>query len=371
MSFFAILVLAFFFCSAHATEPSSLEGTSVTGVGALLPGTSVHLEPVDTSKTYFGSSPAVAKEEFPRLDSASLYRVQSFTNPPAINANTDNQINTQLNTLQALASQGNLLVQEETLKASSPNCVVFNGPATCSLQNELPVYQAGLFDFAGLFSNIAQSSPPSSPQPRLRQSDEEVVHALDKSIKKVNSKTSANQKKILSSCDEENDSFPSKEKISSCGLQQALQAYNANKSRLHKDIIVLNDFSDGTLRGKMWFLRPDGTPANILAQNPISVVRGPGGFGSGKGTLKTPQGALLTLPYRPPRNGNVKDGIELEGLESENRDTYKRGILLHGWNTYTPTEGCLGVAGTLDTRAHGERTLGLPPYYLDELKKNL
>ena len=57
--------------------------------------------------------------------------------------------------------------------------------------------------------------------------------------------------------------------------------------------------------------------------------------------------------------------------ESGNKDIHSRGILLHGWDPYNPTSGCLGVSGNIQTRKRGSRTLGLPPPYLDQLKKGI
>ncbi|HEY8272727.1 MAG TPA: hypothetical protein VIG33_17670 [Pseudobdellovibrionaceae bacterium] len=363
MLFASVLTLVFLSSSAYATDTASLEGLSVTEIGAIPKNSKVVLEPVDPSKTYFQSanSGANGSEGFQTISPAAFYSVKSFSNSAP--STPDNA------TLQSLASMKSLLIQQADLTQNSRNCVPSIAGLTCTLQNEVPAYKSGFFDFVAYLAN--RMNPTSwLPPDRTTEvdskpaSDGQVVQALEKAVTQVNSKVSATQKSLSLNC--ETPPLPPP-----CGVQQALQAYHAHKNEITKDIIVFNDFSDGKIMGKMWLLNSDGTPAKILQQNPIPVSRGPSGFGSGDGSLKTPNGALLTKSYRPPREGNVKDGIELVGLDPDNKDVHSRGILLHGWNPYTSTEGCLGVAGTLETGVHGKRTEGLPPYYLDELKKTV
>lgn len=147
---------------------------------------------------------------------------------------------------------------------------------------------------------------------------------------------------------------------SACAMNQAREAYqNAQKNgRKVADFMVVTDFSDGGTTGKMWFMGPMGNKVNLGVPNPLEVSRGSGGFGAGVGSQRTPDGAVITRAYRPPRGGNILNGIELDGLEAGNRDIHGRGVLLHGWSPGQPTQGCLGIAGTLQTRSGTNAVLG-------------
>lgn len=155
-----------------------------------------------------------------------------------------------------------------------------------------------------------------------------------------------------------------------CGLKQAQAAYESAKAsgKVTNDIMIVNDFKTGAAKGKMYFVHADGSMAtNVGVPNPIEVARGDGGFGNGGGSGRTPNGAIYTGAYRPPRGGNVKDGIDLYGLEPGNKDITGRGVLLHGWNPNSVTHGCLGIPGTLTT-GRGRANFG---NYLDILKTGL
>jgi hypothetical protein len=369
MIFTSIIALLLLSSPAPAAEKSSLEGMSVSPAGGLSKGSSVTLEPADPSKTYFESSLSKTGN-FDTMDAKSLYNVK-FSPPVGPLTSEDHE-------LQGLANMNKLLIQDVDLRQHSPNCVLSSAKTTCILQNDVPVFTSGLFDIKSyMLSKLGSLGRKSAhaTEPSDQNRDHEIVEAMGTTLKRVHSTVSGNQKSIIKDCDEKNRAFnlgPKSDEATHCGIQQAIQAYQENKHRIKKDIIVFNDFGRGQLTGNMWFLNTDGTPAKVLSENPIPVARGVGGFGTLHTSNKTPDGALLTNAYNPPRPGNVKDGIELEGLEAENKNSKDpRGILIHGWNSNAPTHGCLGVAGTLNTKTRGKRVLGTSPPFLDELKKTL
>lgn len=154
-----------------------------------------------------------------------------------------------------------------------------------------------------------------------------------------------------------------------CAIQKA-QAH-LGRHRDLQDVMIVNDFSDGGVTGKMWFLKADGSLANVGVPNPIPVSRGSGGFGRGVGSQRTPDGAICAIPTGIPRAGNIKDGIELKGLEgSKNNDIHSRGVLLHGWNPNQPTSGCLGIQGTLTTAKASYPAMGGASHF-DRLRQTL
>lgn len=345
-----------------AAEKIAMDSESVLPIGALPKNSHITLEPVDPSKNYF----VPGKEGYDTTPARNLYNVKTLEHAEPETSDAAD--------LQALTSRKSLIVQRTDLQNFSANCLNSN---SCILQNEVPVYKSGFFDFmSSLFGGPAHWFQPENAEERTPEgANLEATDRLGQLINKGNAKASANGKSISKDCD--TDKMKARtaklgtDKTSQCGIEQALQAYKKNKSRIKKEIFIFNDFAHGGTMGKMWLLNSDGTPAKLLDQNPIRVSRGPGGFGSGKGSLKTPNGAVLTKAYKPPRGGNIKDGIELVGLEPENQDIFERGVLIHGWDPYVTTQGCLGVAGTLDSRRRGRSTLGPPPPYLDQLKKNL
>lgn len=67
-----------------------------------------------------------------------------------------------------------------------------------------------------------------------------------------------------------------KNKTLTCGVLQALEAFRKGKSegQIQKEVFIFNDFNNGGVMGKMWFLNADGAPANVVGKNPIWVSRG-------------------------------------------------------------------------------------------------
>lgn len=359
MRLISALLLSLAFHPAYGSEDLTATQT-VLPVGALSKNTKITWEDADSSQTYF--MPSATAGSYEKANSGGLLNVKSISNSALSEADTTE--------LQSRISSNSLLVQKSDLQSSSPNCLSSTGSTGCTLQSDVPVFGSGFFDMIGKFFSMLNPFNwfKSSGSKNTEEGNKEVARAMTQVIEKGNSVASGNGKSALN-CGPEGQAAPAE--VDPCGLQQALRAYRDNKSKIDQNIIVYNDFSDGGMMGKMWFLNPDGSPAHILQKNPIWVTRGAGGFGPGSGSKRTPNGAIMTKPYRPPRAGNINDGITLVGLEPGNQDILSRGVLLHGWDPYVPTAGCLGVSGTIDTDSSGRRVLGTPPPYLDELKQNL
>lgn len=367
-----MIVLSGALQSALAADEIVNHSTSLAPFGALPAKSKVSFERVADPNTYFTRSTPNGISSFEGVPQDSLLKVKSFTSSEPSTPDTDD--------LQALVQNQALMIQKSELTSSSPLCQTANNLMNCTLNSDLPVYQSGTFDFLGQFLKILN---PLTWFRALRGSepatDKDVAQAMTDTIARANSLTSGNAQSTLQKCEEDGpfqnvnlDADFQGDQNLKCGVQQALEAFRKHRDRIQSEIIVFNDFSDGGRLGRMWFLNRDGRLAkNVLRDNPIPVSRGKGGFGPGVGSLKTPNGAIMTKKYDPPRSGNIKDGIELVGLEEENKDIHRRGVLLHGWDPYNSTSGCLGVAGTIETRAKGERVLGAAPPHLDQLKKNI
>lgn len=333
-------------------------------IGALPKNSSVTLKPVNENTRYVSPQYESGSGFLKKVDNNSLYQVTEIKG-------TDNSSDSA--DLQALAKNSNLVVQQADLTTESATCSGSGSTTNCTLNTDVPAYKTGSFNliewFLGLFGLGSQkSTAPATKGVEVNESvamAEAMTEKIEKTNKTLNPKSAEN-------CDEKN--FPTalqNDKTLSCGLKQAMEALKKNKDKVKGDVFIFNDFSNGGVMGKMWILNADGSMASVLDKNPLWVSRGEGGFGNGRGSLKTPNGAIMTKAYSPPRGGNIRDGIELVGLEPENQDIHGRGVLLHGWDPYTPTQGCLGVAGTLDTRARGKATLGSAPPYLDQLKSGV
>lgn len=303
--------------------------------------------------------------------------------------------------ISSLASQGSLRVTSDDLAKSA----VCTGPAaiaqTCQVQNAIPlsvstptnpnyVYPAlaGTTGTAPMITNMA--ADPSGMQGliaalsgSLGQANGIGGSSADSSeICDTTTGSPRNSLNMLSRKKNYDGGLPGQDPGTpaqfakslggnppACGLRQAQEAFlkAREQGKVKNDIMIVNDFSNGAAKGKMWFVNSNGTLADVGVPNPIEVARGYGGFGSAPGRGGTPNGALYTTAYRPPRAGNISDGIELNGLEAENRNTIGRGVLLHGWNPSSVTQGCLGIQGRLTT-GRGSRNFG---NYLDRLKGGL
>lgn len=358
MRYILALLLGLALQPAFGSEDLTATKT-VLPLGALSKNTTITWDNVDASQTYF--VPGSSAGSYDKANSSGLLNIKSIANS-SLNE-TDNS------DLQSRIASNSLIVQKSDLKKSSPNCLTASGTTGCTLQNDVAVSGSSFFDLIGkFFSMLNPFNWFKSKEQATEEGNNKVAKAMSDVIEKGNSVASGNAKP---SCGPETGTAAPASALGQCGVRQAINAYHENKSKIDQDIIIFNDFSDGGLSGKMWFLNPDGTPANIIGKNPIWVSRGEGGFGAGAGSKRTPNGAIMTKSYRPPRSGNINDGITLVGLESGNRDIESRGVLLHGWDPFGYTAGCLGVAGTIDTDTRGRRVLGSPPPYLDELKQRL
>lgn len=282
--------------------------------------------------------------------------------------------------LAAAAAAGDLHVQAAALKAAA-DCKTVEGEQRCRLNKELNLEAAHPYEPAAFARAMMGDDPNAGAIAAGTNLETATMGALDRSLKKV---TGQDKRGIAKDdCGPEvaaASSFPGIGSLfsggfssgtpstssfmgggpPSCALSAARNAYlNAQKGgRRVADFMVVTDFSDGGVTGRMWFVGPMGNLVNLGVPNPLEVSRGQGGFGAGAGSFKTPNGAVITRAYSPPRGGNIMNGIELDGLEPGNRDIHSRGVLLHGWTPGQPTHGCLGIAGTLQTRSGTNATLG-------------
>ncbi len=363
MSLIKIALIVATIQTAHAESPSY---EAVLPVGAIRKDSTISLKPVDTTSLYF--NPAVrnttTETGFQSLDNNTLYKVKSFS---TLDTSSD------ADDLRALSANDQLVVSKTDLSGADTSCATSE---SCTLSADIPVYKSGGFNFFNWFLNLFGLGPKpqslATPVNKKSTPAEAMASAVEQKVEQTN-KILGQTKEVLPACAKELPDSLKNDRKFTCGLQQALDAFKKAKAegKTSKDVFMYNDFSSGGVMGKMYFFNADGSLAQVLDKNPIWVSRGEGGFGKGKGSMKTPDGAIVTKPYNPPRAGNIKDGIELEGLEPGNQDIFGRGVLLHGWEPYAPTQGCLGVAGTLDTMKRGRDTLGDKPPYLDQLKKGL
>ncbi|MBO9668687.1 MAG: hypothetical protein J7501_17950 [Bdellovibrio sp.] len=330
---------------------------SLLPVGSIKKGSSITVTPTSSSNTYFD----------PNQSSGS--NIRSVSNTYNVTTVSSSTSNSDTATTSALASTNQLVVQQSDLSDADASCTT---TGSCTLTSDVAVSKSGSFDFFNWFLNLFGLG--SKPQSLVTPAHFTPIGGAAAATMEGIEQSSFLSKKGMTGnfCD-----LPSQFKFNlklQCGLRMAQKAYQKAKDegKVTNGTFVFNDFSSGGKMGRMYFLNADGSVANVLEKNPIDVAAGQGNFGDSKGSLGTPDGALVTRDYRPPRNGNIKDGIEMEGLESDNRSTLSRGVLIHGWNVYSPTEGCLGIPGTLDTDTKGRRreTLDQPPY-LDQLKQGL
>lgn len=335
-------------------------------VGAIRKDSTITLKPVDAKSSFF--NPAVksttSETGFQEVDNNTLYKVKSLKTSDTSSDADD---------LKALSSNDQLVVSKTDLGSGNAGCATSE---SCTLSSDIPVYKTGGFDFINWFLNLfGLGEKPKSlvtPVQEKFTPSQAMASAMSEKIEKSN-KLLGPSKEVIPACTNQLPDHLKDDKKFGCGLQQALDAFKKAKAdgKTSKDIFMFNDFSSGGVMGKMYFFNSDGSLAQVLDRNPIWVSRGEGGFGQGKGSMRTPDGAIMTKSYKPPRGGNIRDGIELVGLEPGNQDIFGRGVLLHGWDPYTPTQGCLGVAGTIDTMKRGRATLGGEPPYLDQLKRGI
>lgn len=336
-------------------------------VGGLRKDSTIQIKPVISKSSYIDPTVQATGADFGKVQNNSIYQVQSIQSSDDSSDMAD---------LQSLAASNKLVVKTEDLSTQN-NCSYGESTSSCTLSSDIPVYKTGGFDFINWFLNLFGLGHKETPIARIPKAqttpavpEVAMANAMEKKIEQANTLVGA-KKSVNSSC---TDNLPADKRNDPrfvCGFMMAQKAFNKAKAegKLKQDLFIFNDFSDGGVMGKMWFFNPDGTLASVSDKNPIWVSRGEGGFGEGKGSLKTPNGAIVTRAYRPPRGGNISDGIELEGLEGDNQDILSRGVLLHGWDPYTPTQGCLGIPGTLTTMKRGRDALGGQPPYLDQFKQ--
>lgn len=347
--------------NAHAFAQTTYR--AVQPLGAISKGSQISVKSVGTKSTFFNPNQTDSTTEsgFKTVSNESLYEVQSIKN---------NDSSADSTTLKSLASSGDLVLNKSSLNSADQNCVT---AGTCTLNYDTPVYQSSKFNFFDWFLNLfGLGDKPKSLVTAPKDISDPKTSAAAASTALV-----TNTNRTLSgqnnACTDLPDSVKN-DPTFKCGLQMALESFNKNKAagKVSSDTFIFNDFADGEMTGKMYFFNSQGQVAQVLDKNPIPVSRGAGGFGSGGGSKKTPNGAIVTRRYSPPRSGNIVDGIELVGLESGNKDITGRGVLLHGWNPYTYTAGCLGVQGTFQSVKLGYADeMGGRPLYLDQLKSGL
>lgn len=344
--------------SAQAFAQTSYR--AVQPIGVIPKNSQIVLKNVDSKSTFFNPSATDSTTEsgFKTVSNDSLLQVRSIQNKTK---------SADIDTLKSLATDNQLIVQKSAFSSADQGCVA---TGTCTLVEDTVVQQSSKFNFFDWFLDLFGLGKPKSVVTPATKFDPKAASsaAINEQITDTNRLLSG-QNNI---CEDLPDSLKNDPKFR-CGLQQALEAHKQNKAsgKVTQDTFIFNDFANGQETGKMYFFNSTGQLTKVLEKNPIPVSRGVGGFGNGSGSKKTPNGAIVTKSYNPPRGGNIKDGIELLGLESSNKDIFGRGVLLHGWSPYAETAGCLGVAGTINTMKAGQEELGGRPLYLDQLKQGL
>lgn len=356
-------ILIFIFNLLGQSSLAENQPQAIMPVGTIPTNSTVSLLPANKNTSYF--NPALKNENgnelFQQVSPETLFKVQDLQMKIAT---------AEAASLKTLMAKEQLMIQQSAL--TSMNCTSAGVVMNCTAIKNIPVFKAGAYDFPGKYMNMFGTRAAES-DPRNVSESHAFAQALDTKISEVNKKITAN-KSITLGCPDKLPEELKNNKTLRCGLQQAQEALRKAKAEgaVKADTFIFNDFSSGAVTGKMWFLNTDGAPdKTTLDTNPIPVARGQGGFGKGNSSLKTPDGAITTLPFHPPREGNIKDGIEHVGLEPNNRDINKRGVLMHGWDPYVATQGCLGVAGSYHSNSAGHRVYGGSPRYLDDLKKGL
>lgn len=350
-------------------------------VGSLPEGSVIQVK-VDKAGDAAFSADASGARAFKSADSGDFATVTSLKNAAVVSSDHAD--------MNSYVKEGSLKVSSAQLKSSGV-CTGEGGNQSCTLSAPIALERATVFNpnsFATAVtspSGTFSSSAPVSTNPNLLFATMNAINKPLNSFKSSNGGLGAalaNCPIFNSSTNNGYDNLPSssssgfsffdKSGPPSCALRKAQDAFLKNKGqKVKQDIMIINDFSSGGVTGKMWFVNSNGTLANVGTPNPIDVARGDGGFGRGAGSHKTPNGAIATASYDPPRAGNISDGIELYGLEgSKNNDINGRGVLLHGWNPAGATQGCLGVCGSLKTRGRSYSSLGGADY-LDILKQGL
>lgn len=165
--------------------------------------------------------------------------------------------------------------------------------------------------------------------------------------------------------------------VNGCALSKARALHEKNRGKVKQDVMMIADFSQGSTPGKMYFVSAStGQLVNVGVPNPLDVAGGSGGFGdrgarNGCGNNKTPDGGLVTNPYRYEAGAIVKDGLSFTSLEpGKNGSAVTCGVKMHGWNPNQPTQGCFGLCGNLSSNSGNHPNLGGADY-LDKLKDSL
>ncbi|MGZ3842250.1 MAG: hypothetical protein ACXVCA_09195 [Bdellovibrio sp.] len=361
LSFFAVAAFGTF---SHADENTSL---AVMPAGTIPKGSTFTVEPSNSSVSYFDPAvmktnldPAVTKtngnELFEQIKADSLYQIQSINT-------TDSSL--EMADLKLLIARQQLMIQQNQMQNNpNLNCMQAGAGLNCTALTNIPAFNATPFNFADQYANLIGTSNVSPPFDSTNESHS-MVHAVQNRVFETNKKISDAGKP----CEEKNLEYSTNEKMN-CGIKQALDVYKKAKKKgeITNEVFIFNDFSNGSVTGKMWFINSNGSLANILDKNPIDVAGGEGGYGNEDGKLKTPDGALKTLPYRYRKEKQIKDAIALAGLEENNKNALARGILIHAWSPYAPTLGCLGMPGSYDSSTAGKRDYGGTPKYYDQLR---
>ncbi|WP_413586735.1 hypothetical protein [Bdellovibrio sp. HCB274] len=333
---------------------------AIQPIGAIPKGTDISVKAVNPKNGFFNPS---------KLNSANPTDIQTIPNDSLLSVNSvkSKTKSADMDVLKSLADNDELVVNKSAFSANDQSCVT---KGTCTLSSDTAVYQSSKFNFFDWLRDLfGMGETKSLVTPSIdEKTNPKSASAAVLAEKVTNTNRTLNGQN--NSCLE----LPSELKYDrrfQCGLAQALEAHKLNKAtgKVTSDTFIFNDFKDNELTGKMYFFNSEGQLTQVLQKNPIPVARGVNGFGPN--FRQSPNGAIVTRAYRPPRGGNINDGIELLGLEKGNTNIHGRGVLLHGSSPYVATWGCLGVAGTIDTDKAGVEELGGRPLYLDELKDGL
>ncbi|WP_413577721.1 hypothetical protein ACLVWU_04675 [Bdellovibrio sp. HCB290] len=336
------------------------EYRALQNVGAIPQGSEIKVQAVKPKNEFF--NPKNLNPESP-TDIPTIKRDTLLS----VNSIKSKTKSADVDVLKDLAENDGLVVEKSAFSANDQSCIT---KGTCTLNSDTKVYQSSSFNFFDWLRDIfGMGEVKSLVTPTI----DERTNPKSAAALVMNEKaTQANR--AMSGQDKSCTELAPELKYNrlfQCGLAQALDAHRKNMAtgKVTSDTFIFNDFKNGELTGKMYFFNSKGELAQVLPKSPIPVARGVNEFGAN--FRQTPNGAIVTRAYRPPRAGNINDGIELLGLENGNMNIHGRGVLLHGADPYAPTWGCLGVAGSYDSDSAGKEERGGRPLYLDELKSGL
>lgn len=405
---------------AHATVEQGFVEESVRSwpkvmveMGSIPAKSQIRVRKLDASKDVLFRETGDAQTKSYRVTDPSGYvQVQSVKTPETATATATAEGDAQLN-LQQSAADGDLLVPQEQL-TNNATCVPEGDTSVCQTINEMPAVvnsrtnPAVLKDAMGtsampyMYPQTAAVAPTAETSTGINSGMAPMLLAgLAPLLGKLN--TSATNGS--NTCDDwstgGSGSSPSNPGVSEpeptsgvnskdipamarsdgkrppeCAVHLAQEAKKNAGGLVKSDVMVVWDNVTTQSPGQMWFVKSDGSLADVGVPNPIPATHGQGGFGIGCGSNKTPEGAMVTAHHH--QGNTVRDGVWLEGLEPGNRKDLAqgcggspRGAVLHAWNPNGKTHGCIGISGAWINRSGNKQQLGAGGDYYTTLKRNL